>query len=132
MNIKRKLLSVVFGFFFLLSVWAQRPTKDFPYEYYNSSECSLANYRFINYEKPKPKRDDENWTVTLYVRKDADYIVFEYKEKAPAERDIKNMLEKNKSVWKNYDAENGSADLCLIFLDSSGSLICSAKYSENY
>ncbi len=131
MNIKRKFLSVVFGLFFLLSVWAQRPTKDFPYEYYNSSERSIKYYH-LDSENGRPKRNDENWTVTLYVEKYTDYIVFQYKEKSPTESDIKNMLRNNKSVWKAYDGENGSADLCLIFLDSEGNLICSAEYSENY
>jgi len=131
MNIKRKFLSFVFGLFLLLSVWAQRPTKEFPYEYYNSSERSIKNYDFTSAVQGT-KRGDENWTVTLYVKKSTDYIVFQYKEKAPAEKDIKNMLKNNKSVWKAYDEKNGSADLCLIFLDSNGSLICSAEYSENY
>ena len=129
---KRKLSALFLSLFLVFALWAQNPTKDFPYYYYDSTEYSYYDYGLSAYNKIKEIRNDETWTITLYRKDNTDYIVFKYNEKAPTEKDIKRMLERNKSVWKNYDKENGSPGVCHIFLDSKGSFICSAEYSEDY
>ena len=144
MNIKRKLLSLVFGFFFLLSVWAQRPTKDFPYEYYNSREKSYnslkSEYDLRNSKsQPTENKHPDYDSVTVYrsACKNTHVVVFKYKaSKNPSERDIRQKLSELrpsiKTLDKKIDGDNGDMDVCFIFLDSNNNLICSAVYSENY
>ena len=144
MNSKRKFLSFVLGLFLLLSVWAQRPTKDFPYEYYNSSEKSYNSLKSeydLSHSKSQltENKHPDYDSVTVYRSeyKNSHVVVFKYKaSKNPSEKTVRQKLSELrpsiKTLDKKIDGDNGDMDVCFIFLDSNNNLICSAVYSENY
>lgn len=134
---KRKIFTILFSLFFAFVLWAQKPTKDFPYEYYNNSEKDYSNYK--NYfTNGKLLEDDDEWKVVLYQYGTTHFIVTKYKPgKAPSEAELKKVLKEHKSVYKELDSKidknkKKNYDVCLIFVDSSNNLICSATYSEDY
>ena len=125
---KRKLLTLILSVFLVFAVWARGPEKNFPYEYYEKNEKSLRDFNLGT--MIKMIRNDDKWAVTLYRSYDTDYIVFIYKDSAPSVSSIKDMLKESKSVWKNYDDQNGYQGVCHIFLNSKGDFIFSAEYQE--
>lgn len=131
-SMKQKILTVLFSLLILFSLWGKGPTREMPYYNYGSSERTYRDYGLSSEYKVKNIRHDETWDVTLYRKRNTDYIVFKYYEKAPSESQIDKMLEKNQSIWREYDKKNGSIGLCHIFIDSRENLIKSASYSEDY
>ena len=113
---KRKILSFILSLLVAFSLWAQNPTKSFPYYYYTGAEKSWSSY---NCSYVKTIRDNSTWTVYLYESSYNDYIVFRYK-KSISEKKIKNTLDRDASIWKNYDHKNGSSGVCLV-VSSPGS-----------
>ncbi len=134
---KRKIFTILFSIIFAFVLWAQEPTKEFPYKYYNSTEKDYYVYS-RNFYYGTELEDNEEWTVTLYQCGTVNYIVTKYKPgKAPSENDLKKVLKDHKSVYKALDEKidkNKKDDyhVCLIFIDSFDYLICSATYSEDY
>ena len=128
---RKKVLSVIFASFFIFSLWGKAPTRENPYENYDSTERSFSSFNLYGCESQKI-RDDKTWTVTLYRKSNTDYIVFQFKKNSPDKSDIEKMLEKNQSIWKKYNKDNGDVGLFHIFLDSNEGLIYSARYSEDY
>lgn len=127
---KRKFLTIILSVFLFLSLWAKGPEKNFPYVYYDKTEKSFSSFGLSSYDKIKTVRNNDKWTVTLYRKNNTDYIVYQYKKDLPSLSSLKDTLDDSKSVWKKYDEDNGSPDVCHIFLDSSGNFILSAKYAE--
>jgi len=135
----KKKISLIFASLFLVfALWAQNPTKDFPYYYYNSSEKNYYDYAYIMRYPVKTLEDNNEWTVTLYKSGNTHYIVTQYKSgKQENEATLKSVLKKHKSVYKELDskidADKGTNyNVCLLFFDYGNNLICSAQYSENY
>ena len=134
---KRKIFALLVSVFFAFVLWAQEPTKDFPYRYYNSTEKSY--YAYSNYFSSGTElEDDDEWKVVLYQYGTTHFIVTKYKPgKAPSETELKKVLKEHVSVYKELDSKidknkKTNYDVCLIFVDSSNNLICSATYSEDY
>ena len=128
---KKKTLSIILSSFFIFSLWGKAPTREMPYENYDSSERSFSSFGLYG-SASKEIRNDKTWNVTLYRKSNTDYIVFQFKKNSPDKSDIEKMLKKNQSIWEKYNRDNGDVGLVHIFLDSNDELIYSARYSEDY
>ena len=134
---KKRLFALFASLFIAFSLWAQNPTKDFPYYYYTSSEKSYYDYQDLFYYGEVIEDNDE-WKVTLSLNGNTHYIITQYKYgKAETEATLRSVLKSHKSVYKNLDAKidkdkGTNYNVCLVFFDSNNRLICSATYSENY
>ena len=140
----KKFLAVLVVLFVFTAVWAQNPTKNFPYYYYETSggpnNCydSLArNFARIKSGGVELENNDE-WTVALYRNGTTHYLVHQYASgKAESRAELIEVLKKHKSVYKELDKKideekKRNFHVCLVFIDASGQLISSALYSENY
>ena len=128
---KRKLFALFLSVFFALSIWAKGPEKSFHYQYHDKDEgYSFSSFGLNSYYFVETVEDTNKWQVMLYRKNYTDYIVFYYKKKAPSQREIRDMLKNSQNIWKTYDEENGSPDVCHIFLDENGNFLYSAKYCE--
>lgn len=135
---KKKLLGLFSFLFFVAALWAQNPTKDFPYYYYNSSERDYYDYANVFRYEGTLLEDNDEWKVTLYLSGKTHYIVHKYKYgKQESEAALKKVLKNHASTYKNLDSKidrnkGENYNVCLIFFDYGNNLICSATYSENY
>ena len=133
---KKKIISALLSLLFVFALWAQNPTADFPYYYYNSYERSYDDYNLGSFIKTL--EDNDEWTVKLYRSGNTHYIVTKYKYgKDESESELRSVLRKHKSVYKELDRKidndkGTNYNVCLIFIDCWENLICSAQYSENY
>jgi len=135
---KRKLFALFLSVFLAVSLWAQNPTRDFPYYYFNSSEKDYEDFYYVLSSGGQLLEDDSEWNVTLYSYGTTNYIVTVYKPgKAQGENELRRVLKDHISTYKNLDSKIDASTgydykVCLVFFDSNYNLICSAQYSENY
>ena len=136
----KKFLAVLVVLFVFTAVWAQNPTKNFPYYYYETSGGINNCYDNMprNAGSGKILETNEEWTVILYRSGLTHYLVHQYASgKAESRAELRDVLEKHKSVYKELDKKideekKRNFHVCLVFIDASGQLISSALYSENY
>jgi len=134
-KMKRK-ISVFFAFLsFAAFLWAQNPTKGFPYYYYDTSERNFSDYSpYLSGKSTLIEENDEH-TIRMYKNGSSYYIWCQYKRgKAASKSDIKHTLKVNSDVAANLDSrldrkQGCDMSVCMIFTDSESELICSAKYS---
>lgn len=136
-NFSKKFFTVFALFFLVAFLFAKGPTKDFPYEYYTSSERDWSYYSSYC-RTGKLLDDDSEWKVFLCKSYRTCYIVHKYKQgKEPRVDDLYKILKDHKSVYKTLDSKidklkGYDCDVCLVFLDCYNQLILSATYSEDY
>ena len=135
----KKRISLVLSVLFLSAfLWAQAPSKSFPFYYYNKSEKSFSDYEYQLSGTNKIIENNDEHTIKMYKSGDTYYIWIKYKSgKAASESDIKHTLKVNKDVAANLDKrldrkQDEDMDVCLIFTNYKNELICSAFYSEKY
>ena len=135
----KRRISIILSVLFLSAfLWAQEPSKSFPYYYYNKKEASFSQYENRLSGKSKTIEDNDEHTIRMFKYGSTYYIWIKYKfGKAASESDIKHTLKVNKNVAANLDKrldrkQDEDMDVCLIFTNSKNELICSAKYSEDY
>ena len=135
---KRKLFAIFLSVFFALALWAQAPTKDFPYEYYDWRELDY-NYFSQYFANPKKLEENDEWIVTLYNYGDNLYFIeHRYKQaKDPSANELKSVLKNHISTYRVLDQRLDSdkyddCEVWLIFTDFYHNLICAATYQETY
>lgn len=135
-KMKHKISIFLSAIFLSVFLWAQNPTANFPYYYYDSSERSFAYYAEELYGYSQSIEDNSEHTIKLYKSGYTYYIWVKYKSgQAPSEKAIKETLKENKDVAANLDQRLDSKqysdmDVCIIFTDSNNQLICSAQYDD--
>lgn len=136
----KKFLTLLTVLFVFVTLWAQNPTKKFPYYYYETSGGPYNCYdEYRSYKNTaQVLENSEDWTVTLYRSNITHYLVHQYASgKAASRSELKRVLVENKSVYKELDKKidekkERNFHVCLVFLDEYGRLISSAFYSEDY
>lgn len=137
----KKFLAVLTVLFLFATLWAQNPTKDFPYYYYETPGGPNNCYDLLGEDNPKNGKkieNDDEWAVMLYRSGTIHYLLHMYKPgKAESSSKLKKVLADHKSVYKELDRKidqhkRSNYHLCLVFVDASGQLISSALYSEDY
>jgi hypothetical protein len=135
---KRKICIILSTLLLSAFLWAQDPSKSFPYYYYDKSERSFSDYEYHLTGRNKLIEEDDEHTIKMYKDNDTYYIWVKYKMlSAASEGDIKHTLKVFKDVAANLDQkldrkQGEDVDICLIFTKHNNELICSAYYSENY
>lgn len=135
---KRKILVILSSLFLSIFFWAQEPTKDFPYYYFDKTEKSFGDYCCYLQGSKEEIEDNKEHSITMYKYKNTYYIWVKYKQgQAASEGDIKYTLKEFKDVAAHLDSrldhkQGMNMNFCIIFTDSNNELICSAKYSEAY
>ena len=133
---KHKLSIFLSAIFLSVFLWAQNPTANFPYYYYDSSERSFDDYSYYLYGDYEIIEDNSEHTIKMYKSGSTYYIWVRYKNgQAASEGDIKQTLKVNKDVAANLDSRLDSKQykdmhVCIIFTDSNNQLICSAQYDD--
>lgn len=137
----KKFLMVLVALFVFATLWAQNPTKDFPYYYYEKSGGPNNCYDLFNENDPKNGKkieNDDEWAVMLYRSGTIHYLLHIYKPgKAESSSELKRVLKEHISVYKKLDKKidehkGSNYHVCLVFVDADGQLISSALYSEDY
>lgn len=137
----KKFLAVLVALFVFATLWAQNPTKDFPYYYYETPGGTNNCYDLLMKNEPENGKEIENndeWTVLLIRSRTIHYLLHIYKPgQAESRSELRRVLAKHKSVYKELDEKidkhkRNNYHVCLLFFDASHNLISSALYSEDY
>ena len=135
---KRKLFAIFLSVFFALALWAQNPTKDFPYKYYDFRDDYDYYYFSRYFANPKQLEENDEWIVTLYNNDNLYFIEHRYKQaREQSAYELKEVLRNHISTYRALDQKidsnkNDDCDVWLIFTDFYHNLICAATYQETY
>lgn len=131
---KRMFLFIFVISFLSFSLSAEKPERDFPYYYYNTSEKTFGCYSDHLIGRQEILSETDNQTISLLNDGTGYYLWVKYIS-APSEIDIKYTLKTYKDIVaklskKLNEKNNRNVDFCIIFSDEEENLICAATYCE--
>lgn len=131
---KRIFLFIFVICFLSFSLSAEKPERDFPYYYYNTSEKTFACYSDHLIGRREVLSETENQTISLLNDGTGYYLWIKYIS-APSEIEIKYTLKMYQDVISKLSdrlnrKNNRDVEFSIIFSDDEDNFICAATYCE--
>lgn len=135
---KKKILMILVSLLFFVTLWAQNPTKDFPYYYSDNPQTSYSDYkRCTNGELIVKDFEGDAFSGSYFQSANHHCFVFLYnKNKNDIQKAAVDFLGNYRSLFKNFDNEidkdNGTnLRLTIVFVNADQNAVASAIYDEN-
>lgn len=131
---KRMFLLIFVISFLSFSLSAEKPERDFPYYYYNTSEKSFGCYSDHLIGRQEILSETDNQTISLLNDGTGYYLWIKYIS-APSEIEIKYTLKMYQDVISKLSdrlnkKNNRDVEFSIIFSDEEDNFICAATYCE--
>lgn len=128
---KKKLFGLFAAIFLAVSLWAQDPTKAFPYYYYNTT----AEARYYSVRNSGSYLDSDEDMTIYFCKSGRTFVMIHKYNKKQSESSVRSQLKDYQDLYANLDSRIDSdwgrdMDVCLLYLNPDGSLICEATYSK--